>query len=67
MAMPDDPRDRCVVQLLLGLTTETEQAKQHYLERALRELCHDSWVDQAMAEFKWDQTPSPLAQPDPKP
>jgi len=47
------PRDAVVVELLLGLTTDGSHHKQYYLERALRALCEDEYVDEAKAKFNW--------------
>jgi hypothetical protein len=52
MKNTDDPRGACVVELLLGLSTPGESVKQYHIERALRALCEDSWVDDAIAKLE---------------
>jgi hypothetical protein len=55
--VPGDPRTECVKELLLGLTSEGEDSKQFFLERAFRALCEGGYVDKARQEFKW---PNPM-------
>ena len=50
-----DPRDEAVKELILGLTTDGAHHKQYYLESALRALVEDEWVDNAKAEFQWEE------------
>jgi len=53
-----DPRDKAIENLLMGLTTDGGHYKQWYLEQAFRALCEDDYVDEAKAEFEWeDGTP----------
>lgn len=55
MIAPKDTLKECVIQLLLGLTTEGAERKQYYLEQAFRVLCDDRYVDRAKAEFEWKE------------
>ena len=50
-----DPLTKTIVELLLGLTCgEDYKQKQWYLEKALRCLCEDQWVDEAKKNFQWE-------------
>lgn len=48
------PMDRCVETLLHALITDGAHHKQHDIERALRILCTDEWVDKAKQRFQWE-------------
>lgn len=45
--------DTAVKEILLGLTTDGAHHKQYALEKALRAICTDEWVDEAQREFQW--------------
>ena len=52
--MPKERMDQVVVLLLDGLTSPTADRKQWCLEQALRQICEDDYVDEAMDEFGWE-------------
>jgi len=54
-----DSRDKVVKALLEGLTTDGAHHKQWALEKAFRALCQDDYVDEARAEFCWDEGIAP--------
>lgn len=40
--------------LLEGLVTDGAHHKQYALEKILRIICEDAWVDKVKDEFKWE-------------
>lgn len=48
-----------ITELLMGLTTNQEGAKQFYLERALKRLCGEKWTKGAQIRFKWESVEGP--------
>lgn len=54
-----DSRDEVVKALIEGLTTDGGHHKQWALEKAFRALCQDDYVDEAQAEFCWDEGIAP--------
>lgn len=58
-----DPREEVVINLLIGLATDGESNKQYYLEKALRSLCEDSYVDKSKKILGWKSVScSPIKQ-----
>ncbi|TXH13250.1 MAG: hypothetical protein E6R03_11670 [Hyphomicrobiaceae bacterium] len=45
--------DGAVADLLTALTCGENMHKQYYIERALRKIVTDAWVDDAFAKFQW--------------
>jgi hypothetical protein len=48
-----------VKELLYGLITDGAHHKQYHLERVLRLLCTDKYVDEAKKEFQWEEGIAP--------
>ena len=46
--------DAVVAELIVGLTTDGAHHKQYSLEKSLRILVKDEWVEEAKKEFGWE-------------
>ena len=53
VTLSSDDLDEAVKAVLHGLISPAPQDKQAALEKALRAICTDDWVENAHAEFNW--------------